>query len=627
MENEVNVAIKPANKLGVVPKFLFGQFIEYMFDCIDPGLYAQVLKSRGFAYPDSEISGVSFPWNIVESESEFTVFLDKKEVYAPYQSQVIELLNGEAAGIEQRELQLFDEVVYHGYLYLKSDTLVDMKITIISEESKEILFSTVFRNIQDKWTKFEYQFNNEKQQFVTVRYELITQGKIWIDQTSLRPNNHIHNCWPTVYKKIEEIKPTVLRYPGGCFADTYNWLDGVGPVDKRPGKENIHWGGWEENNFGTDEFMELCESLNVEPIFCVNYGSGTAEEAANWVEYCNGSLETEFGKMRAQNGHPEPYNVKYWEVGNELYADWELGHTTSDAYATSFMDFYKKMKAVDPEIEFLACAGDGNSRSQGWNKELCEKLGDKISFLSTHIYAPLVEKKDSYSKEEQYYAVAGAAQHFEELLQLTFDTIRESGSSARVAVTEWNGNYQDGSNLEETIETAVFNASLLNTFIRNSENIAICNASDLVNGWPGGLIKSTKGECYGTVSYEVIKMYANTKLMNRVEVSVESDSYSTTPVGNIEAMENVPYVDVLACETEDGDIAIFVINRHLSKEMNIAIRGIDFGTVEMTTIWSEDIYDRNNFRCEEVLSEVIGTVHNHFKVKPHSINKLVVKVN
>ena len=173
-----------------------------------------------------------------------------------------------------------------------------------------------------------------------------------------------------VFQAVKNLKPQIMRFPGGCFADTYNWQDGIGDRDKRPTKQNSHWKGIEENNFGTDEFIHFCRDLGCESLICINFGSGTPEDAAEWVEYCNGDGDTKNGSKRIKNGLKESFNVRFWEVGNETYADWEIGHCSAKEYVSRYLEFYKKIKEKDNNIKIIACGGDGNSLSQDWNKIL-----------------------------------------------------------------------------------------------------------------------------------------------------------------------------------------------------------------------------------------------------------------
>ena len=156
-----------------------------------------------------------------------------------------------------------------------------------------------------------------------------TAANVVLDRVLLYPSDHVHGADRDVVRLLKEARLPLLRWPGGNFTSGYHWRDGIGPVDSRPTTLNPVWHGiFEPNLFGTDEFLTFCRDVGCEPMICVNAGNGTAAGAAAWVEYCNGGPETPMGKLRAANGHPEPYGVRIWEIGNEIYGHWHVGWTT-----------------------------------------------------------------------------------------------------------------------------------------------------------------------------------------------------------------------------------------------------------------------------------------------------------
>jgi alpha-N-arabinofuranosidase len=167
----------------------------------------------------------------------------------------------------------------------------------------------------------------------------------------------------------------VFRWPGGNFASGYHWMDGVGPKASRPRRYNAAWYEEESNRFGTHECIAYCRKLGAEPYFCINMGTGTAEEASNWVEYCNGTGDTYFANLRRKNGQEQPFNVKYWGLGNEVYGEWQIGHKDAEDYAKLALETAKLMKWVDPEILLVACGSDRRAQpgdSTDWNRVVIE---------------------------------------------------------------------------------------------------------------------------------------------------------------------------------------------------------------------------------------------------------------
>lgn len=191
---------------------------------------------------------------------------------------------------------------------------------------------------------------------------------------------------------------SVLRWPGGNFSSGYNWKDGIGPKDARPRRWDTAWQEEESNRFGTDEFIEYCRKLGAEPYICVNMGTGTMQDAADWVEYCNATTDTYWANLRKKNGHPEPYNVKYWALGNEVYGSWQAGHKDVADYAADALEFGKMMRWVDPSIKLIACGGPGVD----WNLPVLEKLVYLVDYISLHHYGGTLDTAKEFNDAHEF---------------------------------------------------------------------------------------------------------------------------------------------------------------------------------------------------------------------------------
>ena len=163
----------------------------------------------------------------------------------------------------------------------------------------------------------------------------------------------------------------VLRWPGGNFVSGYHWVDGIGPRDERPRKIELAWGSEESNRFGTDEFIEYCRALGAEPYICINMGTGTLDEAQAWVEYCNGTGNTYWANRRRANGHPEPYGVRYWGLGNEMYGAWQIGSMSAEEYVHAARRYARIMLRTDPTIELVSC---GQLGFNDWDRIVIDGL-------------------------------------------------------------------------------------------------------------------------------------------------------------------------------------------------------------------------------------------------------------
>ena len=188
-----------------------------------------------------------------------------------------------------------------------------------------------------------------------------------------------------VLEKAMGLQPTLLRFPGGTYAGIYHWMDGIGPVANRRKRRNLIWGGINDNTFGTAEFVTYCRKLGAEPMLCVNMASGTAQEAADWVEYCNGEPGTYYADLRVADGFPEPFHVRYWCIGNESYAEPDLGaQHNPDRYIADAWEFTKHMKLMDPSLKLVYV---GNPLDAAWNSRILESLAPVCDYLSIHHYS------------------------------------------------------------------------------------------------------------------------------------------------------------------------------------------------------------------------------------------------
>ncbi|MHA1684456.1 MAG: alpha-L-arabinofuranosidase C-terminal domain-containing protein [Promethearchaeota archaeon] len=400
-----------------------------------------------------------------------------------------------------------------------------------------------------------------------------------------------------LFDAIHDLAPPVIRYPGGCFSDTYHWQDGTGPRAGRPTRRNRAWGGMlgilgplgprERNHFGTDEFLALCERLGAEPYLNVNYGTGTPEEAANWVEYVNGdSRGTRLGKARAHNGHPEPYNVKYWGIANEIYGWHERGHERkAESYARRYLEFARAMRAVDPSIKLVAVGWD---RSSTWNKKLLGIIKNDVDFLSIHRYFtsnnPLkfILGKDPYPRtKDAYYIQLNSAATIEMLVQeIEGDILSSLGpaglESCKIAFDEWNAwkTFRQAIRADMppyNLLDGLWNALVLNVFIRNARSIGMANFAQLVNCL--GMILTYKEKIVLTPHYHVFMMYSDGWQPVMRKVSVDGPTISTRKYSKHFPEQTTPIVDAACLESRDAtNISLFIVNKHFDEMQEVSIQ-------------------------------------------------------
>ncbi len=292
---------------------------------------------------------------------------------------------------------------------------------------------------------------------------------------------------------LKRLKMTIMRYPGGNFASGYHWLDGIGPRAGRPTLQEPAWQSTEPNHFGTDEYITLCRLMDWMPMLTVNLGTGTPEEARNWVEYCNSSGETKYASLRVQNGHAIPHEVKLWCLGNEMDGPWQLGHVPADQYAIRAQQTAKMIKDVDKSVELVVCGSSGISLPtyMEWDRRVLEYMGDQTDYISLHRY---VDNRADDALD--YFAVTNSIDHQIEGMDAVCRYVqakRRSPKRAYLSFDEWNVWYKNQQMngegkfaphlIEEVynLEDALVVAGFLNSFIRHADVVKIANLAQIVN--------------------------------------------------------------------------------------------------------------------------------------------------
>jgi len=358
-----------------------------------------------------------------------------------------------------------------------------------------------------------------------------------------------------VIEKIKELNPPILRWPGGNFVSGYHWLDGVGPKEERPRRYDRAWRTVETNQFGTHDFVALCRRVGTEPYICVNLGWGTPEEAVNWLEYCNMDAGTYYGDLRRQNGAAEPFNVKYWGLGNEIYGTWQHGHCEPQEYAHKAAETAKMMKRVDPQAEFIFC---GANRPD-WDRRT-------LDYLYRKGYAQLVDyvSLHRYDGCPTYYGALLATADFEtdiRALEGTIDAFAKQYRLERlpaISVDEWNiwyrrtGDREVGSRffregedlLDElyNLRDAIYIASVLNMFIRHADRVKMANLAQLVNVI-APIFATPKGSYYQPIFFP-LKFFRQMHKELALDVNVESETLNITR--DLEQSQHKKYADEIS---------------------------------------------------------------------------------
>lgn len=392
---------------------------------------------------------------------------------------------------------------------------------------------------------------------------------------------------------VKELKPTVLRAFGGCYSDVYRWKDAIGPRNARKKVENLHWGAGDfasteglgpdiDNQFGTDEFLTFCEVIGAKPYLNVNYGSGTPEEAADWVEYCNGSIATEYGALRAKYGRKKPYGVKIWGIANEIYANSEKGYEKSpEDYAKKYLKFAKKMREKDPSIKLVAVGWDKSD----WNRVVLKNISENwVDFLSIHRYLPTFSGPSPGRKrrdnEKSYHSLMASTPLIEDYINQTWEDIISAlgkDTHVRIAFDEWGLWYLliDIIRTNYNLQDGIWTALMLMIFQKMSDRCPMANWAQLINCI--GIIQTDPHGLFVTPVYLAFKLLIDHSESNLIEdVKTHSITFDSEKFKSIPERHDVQYIECNASINDAEDnLSIVFVNKHFTNKlvMNVEING------------------------------------------------------
>jgi len=396
-----------------------------------------------------------------------------------------------------------------------------------------------------------------------------------------------------VLDALREIQTPIIRWPGGCFVSSYHWQKGVGKT--RTPVFDKAWRVEDPNTFGTDEFVKLCRKIGCEPYICTNAGTGTEEEMSDWVEYCNLENEGEFAKMRIENGNPEPYNVKYWSIGNENYGAWELGAKDLSVWGRLVWESAKLMNHVDPSIS-LTAAALGNI---DWDLSLLKSASQQLEWISIHSYWDPIHTTNACEKCMYYTrSIGDGIRHTRGLL-----TALDLDHKIRIAFDEWNlrGWYHPnihsavpGVSKEEylyprddndinslyTMADAVFSACFLNECLRNADIVGMANFAPIVN--TRGAIFTHKDGIVKRSTYYVFELY--TKYMGDIILDSYAEEPETYYIKSEDVEGEIDCIDTVATlDSTSGTVVLSLVNKHMTEEKTITL---EIGIHQKVTIFT-----------------------------------------
>ena len=400
-----------------------------------------------------------------------------------------------------------------------------------------------------------------------------------------------------------------MRWPGGCFADDYHWMDGIGPRDQRPSLRNNNWGGTiEDNSFGTHEFLNLCEKLGCEPYISGNVGSGTVKEMAQWVEYMTSDGDTPMARLRRKNGRDKAWHVKYFGIGNEAWGCG--GNMTPEYYSNEFRRFNTYLRDYNNNKLFRIASG-ASDYDYNWTNVLMKNIGNRMNALSVHYYTVKDwnhKGKSSPFTPEEYYLTLQKCLDIDSVITKHSAIMNQTDPEKTIGlmVDEWGtwwdeepGTIPGHLYQQNTLRDAMVAALSLNVFHKHADRVKMANIAQVVNVLQSMILTDTKGNGHMvlTPTYYVFKMYKPFQNATSLPSDVQCSSHSFEkglPIANLQSS---------SAKTTDGTIIVSLANIDLQKgqEVALALDGYNANSVCGEILTAKNITDYNDFNHTETI--------------------------
>ncbi|OHB54232.1 MAG: hypothetical protein A2173_02560, partial [Planctomycetes bacterium RBG_13_44_8b] len=512
--------------------------------------------------------------------------------------------DADEAGVEQKPFCIRKGEVYNGSLWVRGEAPDGMIVKLL--DGDKTIDKAELAASKTDWSEFKFTFRSRvNAKDATLRIGVTGKGTIWLDQVSLMAKNarKVGGYRPDLLKAIADLKPPVIRWPGGCFASPYRWKDGIGPQHKRKVYPREIWDDLDINSYGADEFIRMCKKIGAEPLLVVNIGTKAWNENPNeqeflqdvldWIEYCNGPATSKWGKVRAENGHRKPYNVKFWEIDNET---WGMG---VENYIEAVRKFATAMKKADPTIKLAACGSGGFDLE--WNRKMIDGCADVIDYLSIHHY----ENPDSFAKGPFNY---------EKFIRQTGELITKSKNpNLKIYCSEWNAQSIDW-------RTGLYAGGVLNAFERCSDNFEMAGPAlflrhQSATAWNNAFINFDHTGWFTAPNYVLMKLWRDHYAPDRL--GIEGD---------------VKGLNVVATKSQDGKKVYFKVVNPSDKEREVNLtlgKGFTVKKASMQIVAPGSLDARNTLKNPDAVKPNKGEVEingQDVKFKLPSLSAAVVTI-
>ena len=447
-------------------------------------------------------------------------------------------------------------------------------------------------------------------------------GGLWVGENSQIPN--INGYRKDVFEALKALKIPVLRWPGGCFADDYHWMDGIGPKSQRPSLRNNNWGGTiEDNSFGTHEFLNLCEMLDCEPYISGNVGSGTVKEMAQWVEYMTSDGDTPMARLRRQNGRDKAWHVKYFGIGNEAWGCG--GNMRPDYYSNEYRKFNTYLRDQGDNKLYRIASG-ASDYDYEWTEVLMDKIGRQMHGISLHYYTCTgwngPKGSATQFDTDQYYWALGKCLEIEEVIKKHKAIMDEKDPQNNIGllVDEW-GTWWDeepgtipGHLYQQNALRDAFVAALsLNVFHKYTDRVKMANIAQVVNVLQSMILTDQEGTGHMvlTPTYHVFQMYTPFQEATYLPVDLQSETIQCSTEYWKEKQKTsdnttrpCPLLSASAAKTKDGSIVLAITNVSLDKDQTVDFNFAGFNAKQVSgrILTSKNVADYNDFNHPNVVA-------------------------
>jgi len=680
----------------LIPRNITGKFCEHLYFNITNGMDAQILRNPTFSdypfrtgqnspdgvatfhyerqqiesnirssaerwgWPDSEIDGLiksrnqalACFWSKGGSRTAPTPPVETSPDTGNYGGRA-QRVNAHAAGqgiAQWTWLPLHRIRQYEFEMWVRSPDLDTLKVVFFGPDGTAVCTEQKISGVTTNWQKLEGSLKIPESLPADKAYKFAVlannAGQFVIERILLYPADHVNRADPDVIRFLKESHLPILRWPGGNFVSSYHWRHGVGPIEKRPTLPNYVWGQQENNFFGTDEFIAFCRAVGCEPMICLNAGDGTVSEAAQWLEYCNGDVDTPMGKLRAENGHPQPYNVKHWEIGNELWGRWQYHWTTAEGYVDRYRRFVKALLEVEPDITIYAC-GAPVMWGKKWNDTLIAGASDILHTTTDH---PLVggQVPADTNPLDVFRDFMAVPQVLEQKWAALERDMKNAGiNNPRLAVTELQMFARIGKPSSAdaprrlshgrlvspvTHAEALYDVLIYHSSVRLAPFVEMVTHSATVNH--GGGLRKTRERVFANPCHYAQAMFADFADAVPVKTELTGPMQSAPMVlpdlKNVTSTCSYKTIDALAAQSKDGDLLISLVHRGTAGPVDLEIILKDFtstGRAELKTLtadvpWATNTLENPKAIIPKTTTAKIENGRMLITIKPYTVLKI-----